>query len=151
MVNKIDNQILIDIKWHIITPNKYNHTKYMITNINGKTVYLHRFIMEKIIGRKLKKGEIIDHINGNGLDNRRENLRICTQKQNTYNQVSIKNMSSKYKGVYYRKDAKKYQSKIIPNRKTIHLGYFKTEEEAALAYNLAAIKYFGIFARLNQL
>jgi len=129
----------------------FSNTKYVTFYLNGKNVYLHRFVMSNILGRPLKSTERVDHINGNGLDNRRCNLRLCEHKQNMANQGSRKNTSSKYKGVTFYKRDQKWQAKISPNGKTIHLGYFDSEIEAAKAYNRKAVEVFGEFARLNDL
>ena len=108
------------------------------------TILMHRLIMNPI------KGMFIDHINGNGLDNRRSNLRICTRSQNGMNRKMQNNNTSGYKGVIWSKSAKKWQVQIIFNKKRIHLGYFKIKKEGALAYNEASLKYFGKFAYINR-
>lgn len=106
---------------------------------------MHRFIMNA------QKGQIIDHINGNGLDNRKENLRFCTHRQNAYNLITGTNKTSKYKGVHLLKNNGLWCVQIkIPNKR-IRLGNFEREDDAALAYNEAAIKYFGEFACLNKI
>ena len=95
----------------------------------------------------------VDHINGDGLDNRRCNLRIVSTTEN----ISRKRKTSAttysiYKGVSHSKSKKNpWCAYICPRGKYIHLGLFKTEEDAAIAYNDAAIKYFGEFARLNDI
>jgi len=94
------------------------------------------------------EGMVVDHINGNGLDNRKFNLRICTQQQNVQNSRS----KGKFKGAYDSKEKnrkKRWISKIGLNGKTIHIGHFKTEKEAARAYDKKAIELFGEFANLN--
>lgn len=91
------------------------------------------------------KGFVIDHINGNRLDNRRENLRVCTRAQNNANIHK-----DKFKGVIWRDHANAYKAYIKKNHKQIHLGYFKEEKQAAIAYNKAAIELFGEYAQLNQ-
>lgn len=117
---------------------------------DGKSVYAHRVIAERMIGRKLLRTERVDHINGNGTDNRRENLRIASHAQNLANRDGWRNSSSKYKGVTFYKRDQKWQAKIAPHGKSIHLGYFEDEMEAAKAYNAAALQHFGAFARLNE-
>lgn len=91
-----------------------------------------------------------DHVNGIGLDNRRENLRPCNQSQNGGNsQKTKRNTVSSYKGVWFDPSRDKWESKIAFNRKTIHLGRFDSEEKAARAYDDKAQELFGEFARLN--
>lgn len=117
------------------------------TTKNYKTVHftMHRVIMQA------KKGEYVDHINGDRLDNRRSNLRICSNQENLCNKPKQLNNTSGYKGVTWRKIAKKWLAQIQVNNKTIHLGYYETKEEAALAYNIAAKKYHGEFACQNDI
>jgi hypothetical protein len=105
------------------------------------TVLLHREIM------KTPEGMDTDHINGNKIDCRRENLRVCTHQENSRNQKIRKNNTSGFKGVYFNKKAKKYQSYIHINYKAIYLGLFSTALEASKAYELAAINHFGEFRR----
>jgi len=95
------------------------------------------------------KGCLVDHINGDGLDNRRANLRLATPSQNNCNKPGF-NKSSKYKGVS-RTDLKKKQWRAVIhyNNEMIHLGRFCNEVAAAKAYDKAAKKYHGEFAYLN--
>lgn len=114
---------------------------------NGKSILvkMHR----EILGEQCA-GLEVDHINGNKLDNRRENLRIATRSQNASNRPKYyKDSSSKYKGVRKAKGRKKWTARICVNRKDIYLGQYETEEEAAMAYNKAAIQYHGQYAKLN--
>jgi hypothetical protein len=105
--------------------------------------YLHSLIMET------PKGLTTDHINGNKLDNRRENLRVCTQKQNATNQTKQQRiLTSQYKGVYLNQN-KKWTAQIKLNQKAFNLGSFSTELSAAMAYDIAAKDLFGRYAKLN--
>lgn len=114
-------------------------------NKTTKIVYFHRLILNKT-------SKMIDHINGNTLDNRKCNLRLATNQQNIANQKISKRNTSGYKGVHLKKYNLKnpYIAYITCKNIRYHLGYFKTAEEAATAYNNAAKKYFGEFAALNE-
>lgn len=116
-------------------------SKGYAANKNG---LMHRIILNA------NKLEQVDHINGDKLDNRKVNLRICTNSQNHMNKAktSIKK-SSKYKGVYWSCERERWRSDIKINKKKIHVGSFLDEDIAAKAYNEAALKYHGKFACLN--
>lgn len=103
----------------------------------GKMHNFHRLIINA------KPGEIVDHINHNGLDNRKENLRIVTHQMNILNSRKNPKTSSKYKGVSWDSDRNKWSVKIMFNYKTINLGRFDCEDKAAKAYLLAR-KNLGI-------
>jgi hypothetical protein len=111
--------------------------------INGKCniIYLHRFIMQP------KDNTVIDHIDGDGLNCQKCNMRICSQSQNMQNS----DCKHSNKGVGLTTGSIKFTAQIHIHGKKIHLGCYTTEKEAAVAYNLAAIKYFGEFARLNTI
>ncbi len=93
---------------------------------------------------------LVDHINHNGLDNRKANLRLATCSQNNYNRIHfIKSKSSKYTGVSWQKQRKKWIVLIRYNKKRKYIGYFEDEIQAAMAYDKAAKKYHKEFASLN--
>lgn len=152
-ISEDDYESVSKYNWGVDTAK---YTTYARAFIGGKTVRLHRFIMN------IKDPKIMcDHKDGNGLNNTRDNLRVCTPSQNQKNKRS--SGVSKYLGVHianYKSYSKK-QNKIVVykrirsainhNGKCIHLGLFKTEKDAAIAYNIAAEKYHGEFARLNKL
>jgi hypothetical protein len=107
--------------------------------------YLHR----EVLGLPSGKYFQVDHINGDPSDNRKSNLRICEYgAQNAINRPKQKNNTSGFKGVFLRSPGV-YRAAIRVNQKLLHLGQFKTAEEAAICYNEAATKYFGEFAYLN--
>jgi len=105
---------------------------------------VHRVIMSE------EGTKVVDHINGNKLDNRRSNLRVCSIKQNVRNakKRKSKNQKSKYKGVSINSSGK-YYARIIVDYKSYYLGQYTSEEEAARAYDAAASRYFGDFSRRN--
>ena len=148
LVDDEDFDELNKFKWHV---SKNWNTFYASRNVNNNgimtKVHLHRQIMNK----HLQKGLIIDHINHNGLDNRKCNLRIVTVQQNNQNSTSRKNSTSKYLGVYFYKKRLKWVAKISIKNKTIYIGIYANEEDAAQAYNKAALKHFGEYANLNKI
>ena len=93
----------------------------------------------------------VDHINHDGLDCRRENLRACTVSQNGMNRLINKRKTSLFKGVVWNKARKKWRSQIKKDGKLLHLGSFESEVSAAKAYNEGAKKIFGEFAFFNQI
>ena len=135
--------IVDDEDYDLISSHKWsfdgNYAIRMV-RLDGKQrcVLMHRVL------NNTPKGKHTDHINGDKLDNRRENLRVCTSSQNHMNKIS-KRGTSKYKGVYKEKRRKGWIVRI----KRIYIGEFSCEIEAAKAYNEAAIREFGEFARLN--
>lgn len=102
---------------------------------------------------KAPQGLVIDHINGNRLDNRKKNLRFVTMQQNCFNSAKKRagRTSSRYKGVHHRKERNKWVAYISIKRKKTFLGSFNTEIEAARAYNEAAKREYGEYARLNNI
>lgn len=116
---------------------------YVLGQDGDKRIRFHRMIME------VKDDEVIDHINGDPSDCRKENLRIATQHQNSMNHSLNRNSTTGFKGVCLDKRYNKYMAHIHPDRKMIFLGYFDTPVEAALAYDKAASFYFGEYANLN--
>lgn len=151
MVTLVDNEDYEEL-------NKYNwqceksfkprlYTSYVRRNNSKnrlpKNVLMHRQIMD------CPKNMVIDHINGNGLDNRKSNLRICTRGQNLANQRISRANTSGYRGVCWHKGCKKWASQIKTNNKQRCLGFYDNIIDAAIAYDNAALKYFGEFAYQN--
>lgn len=144
LVDEEDAKLLEGHSWFLLKrPGDKNI--YARAKIKGKPVLMHRLILEA------PKGSIIDHINGNGLDNRKSNLRFCSMRDNSRNRkIHIGNKSG-FKGVLWKVRNKKWQARICVNYKDISLGLFLDKEDAARAYNAAARKYFGEFAYLNKI
>jgi hypothetical protein len=115
------------------------------THVAGEIVnfYMHRVIAGAGDGQKT------DHRDGDRLNNRRHNLRLCTTSQNNMNSAKRINTSSRQKGVYWSKQKEKWHARIKLNGASTHLGFFADEIEAGKAYNAAAQQHFGEFARLN--
>jgi len=116
---------------------------YAWAKIDGKKQSMHRFLMNNPNGLE------IDHINNNGCDNRRCNLRIATRSQNMANLHLTQKRTSRFKGVCFNKYNSKWHAAIRINGKKKHLGYFLQEQDAAKAYDSAAKQYFGEFAHIN--
>jgi len=142
LVDDSDYEWINQWKWYL---NKRGKSRYAKRGVwkNNKVGYIsmHRLILNAPIG------VCVDHVDNNGINNQRHNIRLCTYQQNCFNRIS----NNKYKGVTNRWKTKKYESSIKFNGKLIHLGTFATPEEAAIAYNEMAIKLFGDFAKLNAL
>lgn len=129
------------------TPVKDSSTVYAKRTVNYKAQWLHRVILERKLGRKLLSTERVDHIDNNGLNCCRDNLRLATHAQNMGNQRKSKNNTTGYKGVTKYRD--KYRARIGFQGKDISLGSYPTAELAAVAYDQAAKRYFGEFAKTN--
>jgi len=145
-VDKEDFDYLNQWKWYA---KKKGRTYYAVRGVKEdgkiKIIYMHRLIMNPPDGKQ------VDHINGNGLDNRKLNLRNCLDFQNCQNAKVQRKSNSGYKGVSWDKSKKRYRARIKAGDKHLILGYFIDKHLAAEAYNQAAIKYFGEFARLNNI
>ena len=137
IIDKVDYELIKRYQWHSASSG------YIAAIFKGKATLLHRLITEA------QKGQSVDHINGNTLDNRRNNLRLCTHQQNMCNMKKPKTNTSGYKGVYWHKGANCYISSVKENYKNHYLGCFKNKVDAAQTYDSAAIKYHGEFAKIN--
>ena len=131
-------------KWHA---HKRHNLWYALRTINvnskQKTIRMHRLVL------KAKEGDYVDHINGNGLDNRKNNLRLCNHKQNAANSRISKNNTSGYKGVCWDKSRSKWIATIRVNYRKLNLGRYDNILDAAAAYDRYAIMWFGEFAKTN--
>lgn len=145
IIDDDDLAIISKYKWHA---DKSRNTFYARTNETvaprkQKPIKMHRLIMNA------KHQETIDHINGDGLDNRRENLRLVHPVQNSQNKRKPRNSKSKYKGVSHSGPSF-FRAVIKVGDRNRHIGCFSSEIEAAAAYDQAASHFFGEFARLNK-
>jgi len=146
LVDDEDYEWLNQWKWHAM-PSKSKRNFYAVRNEkqeNGhRTIYMHVFIMGKIIGLK------VDHGDCDELNNQRYNLRHCTHQENCRNAKHRINCSSEYKGVFWDGKMKKWRASIRVNGKANHLGFFDIETDAAEAYRASSTKHFGEFAKTN--
>jgi AP2 domain./HNH endonuclease. len=138
---------LMQWKWYAM--KQYDDNKWYALRGEGKWPHQTQIRMHRVIMGVTDPKIEVDHRNNNGLDNREENLRKCTHKQNRQNTKRHKDNLSGYKGVTYSKKSRNWQAAIAVNRKSIHLGLFETPVLAALAYDTAASFYFGEYAKLN--
>jgi len=152
LVDDEDYEWLNNTYWHV-AKNKGKYVDYAMGSAKDGdkfvTKRMHREIMKKY--GLLKDGDQIDHINGNGLDNRKENLRACTNGQNQANSKKMiaQKAHSIYKGVSWNNGCKKWSSHICKDKKLISLGYYEEQVIAAKAYDRAAIILHKEFAFLN--
>jgi len=144
IVDDGDYEELAKYKWYA---QKIDRRVYAVRKVgppNARlTLYMHRQILNP------RPDQQCDHINGNGIDNRRANLRLCTHTQNCYNMHIDPNHSSRFKGVLWDKERRKWRAEIVVDYKTHYLGRFADEKVAALSYDTAAREYFGEFACVN--
>lgn len=140
IVDPEDYEALSRHKW---CAAKDGNTYYAVRSQAYKQIRMHREIL------KVGGGLVCDHINHDGLDNRKANVRICTRQQNSRNRRAQEGTTSRYKGVDWNKRLQKWRARIYLNGRARFLGYFSSEIEAAKAYDRAARKYHGEFASLN--
>jgi hypothetical protein len=151
IVDAEDLPVLTKHKWHVmISADKSQvYARRSVYMGNGRTlkVYMHRQLA------LAERHEQVDHINGITLDNRKKNLRKCTQAENTYNTKRRTNNTSGYKGIYkkkYSSGRQVYCSSIQYNGKSIHIGTFDKIDDAIKAYDKKAKELFGKFAKTNK-
>lgn len=138
LVALVDEEDFARVMERTWVADKSGHTFYAVSAPKGgPKVRLHNFL--------LPDAPMVDHINGNGLDNQRHNLRACTKAQNQRNVRKQASTSSRYKGVYWHQQ----NGKWLARAQKQYLGCFSNEEEAAIAYDKAALSLFGAFAQLN--
>jgi hypothetical protein len=142
LVDDADFEWLNQWKWSALERKGIFHVK---RSEDGKIIYMHRLIFGLS-----DKNILCDHRDRNGLNNQRDNLRTATRSENNCNIASHRNSSSKYLGVHFFKRDSKWCAHIEKAGKKKNLGYFETEEAAAIAYNEAAVIWHGEFANLNK-
>lgn len=139
-IDDCDFQEISAYKWHALTDG-YNW--YAARKRDGKQFRMHNQLMVPPVGC------FVDHLDGNGLNNQRRNMRVCSHAQNMANTKKKKNNKSGFKGVCWKKKNKKWVSQIKSGR-VIHLGLFTDKIEAAMAYDEAALRIHGPFALTNK-
>ena len=155
LIDTEDLQILNDldtplhVTWDSHTNGYYARVTKYKGLIDGKPKYISLLLHIEIMNPEHIKNIRIDHISGNTLDNRKSNLRRCNRTENNRNRKISKVNTSGYKGVDFCKSNKKYQARIAVDNVRIHLGYFKTPEEAYAAYCEASNKHHGDFGRVK--
>jgi len=146
-VDVSDYEKLRRYRWRV---RKGRNTWYAERSIKKEaTGKYSRVLMHRDLVR-VGEGYVIDHKNGDGLDNRRVNLRIATVSENAANSRLRRNNTSGYKGVWWDKGKRKYRAGLWAGEKRYHLGYYDSKEDAARAYDAAAKKHFGEYASLNM-
>jgi len=144
IISACDVERVMAHKWHFYKRSKSGlcYFSYKTPRPEVKEIMLHRFILN------CPPSMCVDHIDGNTLDNRRSNLRICTRAENSRNRRKNNNSTSGYKGVFWNKLYSKWAAYIRANNKRIFLGYFDDPKKAYEAYVAASKKYHGEFGRI---
>jgi HNH endonuclease/AP2 domain len=151
LIDAKNSEMTSSVKWQAVW-QEANQSYYAVGEPGGCRQYLHRATVATRDG-EIKSGMQVDHKNRDTLDNREDNLRVATSGQNRCNAKKKSwrgGMSSKYKGVNFHKAQQKWRATISVGRKQTHLGTFASEIDAARAYNVAATRMFGEFARINE-
>lgn len=143
LIDKEDYDLIKNYTWSAVVSHRctYATAHVKLGKMNYTKIKMHRLI----IGKKCEN-LLVDHINCNGLDNRKSNLRVVTSKQNAMNRRKRFNSASKYKGVVRHKRDKLWTAVITINGKQKAIGSFKKEKDASKAYILEAKKHFGEYA-----
>lgn len=141
LVDDADEAVVLYGTWAVSRCNGKLYVKGRRRKVGPET-YLHRVLLDA------PADVVVDHVNGNGLDNRRSNIRLCTTQENARNTRYATGISG-LRGVALHKSSGLWRALITVSGRQISLGYFHDKEEAARAYDAAAIERFGEFARLN--
>ena len=147
LIDDADEDVVRRHTWHARC-NAADRTCYALTNVKDanrhRTISMHRLLLTPPSDMQ------VDHIDGDGLNNLRSNLRIVTRAQNQQNRRKpINGLSSRFKGVSWRSHSNRWVASITANGKCIRIGLFDSEEDAARAYDEVASEMFGEYARLN--
>lgn len=143
LIDECDFKGISKYNWYAA---KMGNTYYAIRKEKGKTIYMHRQILNV-----KDKNILVDHKDRNGLNNLRSNIRECVKTNNQQNSSSRIGSTSIYLGVSWHNHSRKWRARINVNKININLGSFNLETDAAEAYNNAAIMYFKEYASLNQI
>ncbi len=145
IVDNDDYEWLSKFNWCFTAGRSSYAVRQIGTNKKSKHLSMHRAIT------KAPEGSYVDHINGNTLDNRKCNLRLCTNRENLINSKLRSDNTSGYRGVHWSKQKSKWQATIHNKGHLYHLGFYDDKRKAAIVYDEAALKMFGEFARFNLL
>lgn len=145
LVDDEDAQRLSKYSWTRVSGTGYARRATTVGGKGGRKVviYMHR----EVVGAP--RGTVVDHVNHDKLDNRRANLRVCTHKENCRRQRPQQGKTSAFRGVHLCAQTGRWRAVIVVDGARVHLGRFDNPREAAVAYDAAALKYFGDFAHLN--
>lgn len=149
LFDKEDFELINKYCWHV------HQFGYLVTNPHGRgkksPIRLHRYLLAAHGLLDLNDTKhVVDHINGNVFDNRKENLRVVTRSQNTINQRIRSDSTTGHKGIHFYKRVGKYTAYLNKDHKRIFLGYFSTLDEAVAAYEKASKEIFGEYARAEE-
>jgi hypothetical protein len=145
VVDEVDAD-LVQFNWHCWTKDgAYYALRRSGTAEGRKNVRMHRVILERMLGRRLEADELVDHVDQNGLNNRRSNLRLATKQQNQWNQKLRADNTTGARGVYWVEDHHKWRAQMTVKSRYHFLGYFDTIEAAQQAYNEATLALRGEF------
>lgn len=146
VVDAADVHLVNGFNWKASKDHRHIYAVRKIRTEAGghRHIRMHRAILCATVDSGLD----VDHINGNGLDNRRCNIRFCTKAQNARNQQLSNRNTSGCKGVYFDKNSNKWRARIMVDKKFISLGYYSSIENASFAYEKASIEHHGEFSRV---
>lgn len=140
LIDDEDANIVAGITWSVL---RIRQLAYATARVEGKRVYMHRVVSHA------PDGVSVDHINGEGLDNQKANLRFVTHSQNCMNTRKRSNQSSRFRGVYFDKGKGRWRAQVTASGVQTTIGTFESEEAAAVAYDREARLRFGQYGRYN--